>query len=202
MNLMLAETQQRLYEKLYRDLGEITTYLEDRDVNEIMLNPDGRLWLDRVSQGLVPVGHLSISQAFAIIHTVAGIHGFVVGHGSPHLEAELPYYHGLRGERFTAQVPPQVSHPSFCIRKRAEVVFSLGFNSKQSVTISSPDNPEQSSHVSGTSSPSLLSHGPSLRSIVPSSSCAPKSNNKKKNRAVFTHSDPSSFLFKTFGDFR
>ena len=31
----------------------------------------------------------------------------------------------LRGERFTAQIPPIVSKPSFCIRKRSEVVFSL-----------------------------------------------------------------------------
>ena len=77
------------------------------------------------------------------------------------------------------------------------------FNSKQSVTVSSWKNHKQSSHVSGTGSPTLPSYASSLQP-VPSraqSSCAPESN-KKKNRAVFTHSDPSSFLFKTFGDFR
>ena len=70
------------------------------------------------------------------------------------------------------------------------------FNSKQSVTVSSWKNPEQSSHVSGTGSPPLASGASALRPIVPSrahASCASvESNNKKKNRAVFTHSCPSS----------
>ena len=68
-------------------------------------------------------------------------------------------------------------------------------NSKPSSAVSSPDNPEQSSHVPGTSSPSLASGAAALRPPVPSraqSSCALKSNNKKKNRVVFTRSRPSS----------
>ncbi len=30
----------------------ISAYLEDPRVTEVMLNPDGRLWIDRISSGL------------------------------------------------------------------------------------------------------------------------------------------------------
>ena len=43
----------------------------------------------------------------------------------PRLEAELPMYRSMRGERFTAQIPPIVSAPSFSIRKKSEIVFTL-----------------------------------------------------------------------------
>ena len=31
---------------------DIATYIEDPDIVEVMLNPDGRLWVDRLSSGL------------------------------------------------------------------------------------------------------------------------------------------------------
>jgi type IV secretion system protein VirB11 len=115
-----------LYEKLYRDMGDtIIASLQDPNVNEIMLNPDGTLWVDSVNHGQVHVGHFTNSQAYAIIFGVAGIHGFVVNQSHPCLEAELPNYQALRHERFTAQVPPIVSAPCFTLRKRSERVFSL-----------------------------------------------------------------------------
>lgn len=122
----ITESRRRLYEKLYRDLGEsIIQPLQDTNVNEIMLNPDGSLWIDSVKDGQIRIGELSETGALAIINTIAGIHGLVIANHNPHIEAELPLYLTLRGERFTAQIQPIVSKPSFCIRKRSEVVFSL-----------------------------------------------------------------------------
>lgn len=43
----------------------------------------------------------------------------------PQLEADLPFFKSMQGERFTAQVPPIVSAPCFMIRKKSQVVFSL-----------------------------------------------------------------------------
>jgi P-type conjugative transfer ATPase TrbB len=123
---MFTESQHRLFSKLYQDLGDkIIALMLDEHVNEIMLNPDGSLWADSVKDGVIEVGHLSPIHAFAILHSVAGIQGLVVSSDSPRLEAELPHYRELRGERFTGQIPPIVSSPCFTIRKKAEVVYLL-----------------------------------------------------------------------------
>lgn len=122
----ISEAQRRLYEKLNHDLGtDIIGYLEDKDVNEIMLNPDGKLWIDKSSKGQICVGSLSKTQAYSIMNSIAGIHGFVVSQHNPRLEADLPVYLSMRGERFTGQVPPIVPLPSFTLRKRSEIVFTL-----------------------------------------------------------------------------
>jgi type IV secretion system protein VirB11 len=34
----------------------IARFLEDPEVVEVMLNPDGRLWIDRLSSGLADTG--------------------------------------------------------------------------------------------------------------------------------------------------
>ena len=83
---------------------------------------------------------------------------------------------------------------------------STCFHSKPSVTVYSWKKTEQSSYVSGTGSPTLPFSGSSLRPIVQSRahvSRASRESNQKKNKAVSTHSSPSShlFLFKIFGDF-
>ncbi len=122
----LTETKRRLYEKLHHDLGvEIINYLSNKDVNEIMLNPDGSLWIDSATNGQKHIGSLNEAQSFSIIHALAGINDFVVNQFHPRLEAEFPHYHEMRGERFTAQVPPVVSGPSFTIRKKSEVIYTL-----------------------------------------------------------------------------
>lgn len=122
----LTESHYRLYEKLHRDMGsEIIQLLQDRHVNEIMLNPDGKLWIDRSSTGLSHVACLTCTQIYSIINSVAGIHNFVVNQHNPRLEAELPFFKAMQGERFTAQIPPIVSAPSFTIRKKSEVIFKL-----------------------------------------------------------------------------
>lgn len=123
---MLSESQQRLYQKLYQDLGEeILSLLEDADINEIMLNPDKKIWIDSCTKGLVHVSNMDASQAHSIINGIAGIHNFVITHQNPRLEAEFPIYKKMRGERFTAQVPPIVPAPSFTIRKKSEIVYTL-----------------------------------------------------------------------------
>jgi len=122
----LNESHSRLYEKLYRDLGsDIIGSLKDKEINEIMLNPDGQVWIDSSINGLTPASCLTRSQAFSIINAVAGIHNIVITQHAPSLEAELPKFREMKGERFTAQVPPMVSSPSFTIRKKSEISFQL-----------------------------------------------------------------------------
>ena len=87
-----------------------------------MLNPDGRLWIDRLSSGLADTGeNISPSDGERIIRVVAHYVGAEVHPGSPRISAELPE----TGERFEGLLPPVVAAPTFAIRKPAVAVFSL-----------------------------------------------------------------------------
>ncbi|MET4324035.1 P-type conjugative transfer ATPase TrbB [Bradyrhizobium sp. RT5a] len=100
----------------------IAGYLEDPAIVEVMLNPDGRLWIDRLSSGLTDTGEtISPSDGERIIRVVAHYVGAEVHPGSPRISAELPE----TGERFEGLLPPVVAAPTFAIRKPAVAVFSL-----------------------------------------------------------------------------
>ena len=100
----------------------IATFLEDPAIVEVMLNPDGRLWVDRLSEGLSDTGErLSPSDGERIIRLVAHHVGAEVHPGAPRVSAELPE----TGERFEGLLPPVVSAPAFAIRKPAVAVFTL-----------------------------------------------------------------------------
>ncbi|AMK21678.1 P-type conjugative transfer ATPase TrbB [Sphingobium sp. TKS] len=101
----------------------IARLLEDPCVVEVMLNPDGRLWIDRLSEGLSDTGeHLSAADGERIVRLVAHHVGVEVHTGAPRVSAELPE----TGERFEGLLPPVVAAPAFAIRKPAVAVFTLG----------------------------------------------------------------------------
>src|SRR5579875_3037051 len=100
----------------------IAAFLEDPSIVEVMLNPDGRLWIDRLSGGLEASGRtLSAADGERIVrlvahHVVAEVHA-----ERPRVSAELPE----TGERFEGLLPPVVTGPAFAIRKPAVAVFTL-----------------------------------------------------------------------------
>ncbi|MCL2713230.1 MAG: P-type conjugative transfer ATPase TrbB [Alphaproteobacteria bacterium] len=100
----------------------IARFLEDPGIVEIMLNPDGRVWIDRLAQGLSDSGErLSPSDGERIVRLVAHHVGAEVHAQSPLVSAELPE----GGERFEGLLPPVVTAPTFAIRKPAIAVFTL-----------------------------------------------------------------------------
>jgi type IV secretion system protein TrbB len=100
----------------------IARALEDPDVVEIMLNPDGSLWLDKLGTGRMPSGtKLSPQDAERIIRLVAAHVKVEVHPSSPIVSAELPE----TGERFQGVIPPVTVAPAFSIRKRALSIFRL-----------------------------------------------------------------------------
>lgn len=100
----------------------IAGFLEDPTIVEVMLNPDGRLWIDRLSGGLAETDEsLSAADGERIIRLVAHHVGAEVHAGTPRLSAEFPE----TGERFEALVPPIVTGPAFAIRKPAVAVLTL-----------------------------------------------------------------------------
>src|SRR5947209_867079 len=100
----------------------IAGFLEDPDIIEVMLNPDGRLWIDRLLSGLADTGErLSAPDGERIVRLVAHHVGAEVHAGAPRVSAELPE----TGERFEGLLPPVVAAPAFAIRKPAVAVFTL-----------------------------------------------------------------------------
>jgi type IV secretion system protein VirB11 len=100
----------------------IAAALEDPQVIEILLNPDGSLWLDRLGSGRSPSGiQLSANDAERIIRLVATHVHAEVHAGAPILSAELPE----TGERFEGVLPPVTRAPAFAIRKRASAIIGL-----------------------------------------------------------------------------
>lgn len=100
----------------------IAQHLEDPAVVEVMLNPDGRLWIDRLSEGLADTGEtLLATDGERIVRLVAHHVGAEVHPGNPRVSAELPE----TGERFEGLLPPVVAAATFAIRKPAVAVFSL-----------------------------------------------------------------------------
>jgi type IV secretion system protein VirB11 len=100
----------------------IATALEDPDVVEVLLNPDGTLWVDTLSHGRKPTGlTLSREDGDRIIRLVAAHVRVEVNRETPIVSAELPE----TGERFEGLIPPVVPAPTFAIRKRASLVYTL-----------------------------------------------------------------------------
>ncbi len=101
---------------------EIEVWLSDASVIEVMLNPDGRLWIDRLGSGIADTGQtMPADTGERIIRLVAHHVGAEVHGGCPRVSAELPD----TGERFEGLLPPVVAAPSFAIRKPAVAVFTL-----------------------------------------------------------------------------
>ncbi|GAC88767.1 conjugal transfer protein TrbB [Gluconobacter thailandicus F149-1 = NBRC 100600] len=99
----------------------IAGHLADPGVVEVMLNPDGRLWIDRLSEGLSDTGdRITPADVERIVRLVAHHVGAEVHEAAPRVSAELP-----TGERFEGLLPPVVTAPSFAIRKPAAAVFTL-----------------------------------------------------------------------------
>ncbi|GLI98021.1 P-type conjugative transfer ATPase TrbB [Sphingobium sp. BS19] len=117
------ETLPRSARMLRTAMGaDIARWLSDPLIIEIMLNPDGRLWIDRLGEGMAQGGAcLSPADGERIIRLVAHHVGADVHAAAPRVSAELP----TTGERFEGLLPPVVQAPIFAIRKPASHVFTL-----------------------------------------------------------------------------
>lgn len=118
----LTPSEERIHEKLRRDLGStFINALQDPATIEIMLNADGVLWQEKLGQRMVKIGTMDSSKAEAAMRTIASVLKTTVTEDNPILEGSLP----LDGSRFAGWLPPIVSKPSFAVRKKAILVYSL-----------------------------------------------------------------------------
>ncbi|KEZ98462.1 P-type conjugative transfer ATPase TrbB [Xanthomonas citri pv. citri] len=117
-----ASVNARAIEKLRRDLGPVVmAALNDPKTVEVLLNPDGTLWQERLGERMCQIGTMTPQRAEAVVKTVAGYHGKTVTRLNPLVEGELP----IDGSRFAGQLPPVVEAPTFAIRKKAVAIFTL-----------------------------------------------------------------------------
>lgn len=115
-------TKDRVCCKLERDLGtNLLEALKDPSTVELMVNPDGKVWIERLGESMQYIGSLGTAQTEAIIKTVAGFHSKEITRSNPIVEGEFP----LDQSRFAGQIPPVVSSPCFAIRKKAIQVYGL-----------------------------------------------------------------------------
>jgi type IV secretion system protein TrbB len=122
-DLLSSETRERRRNMLRTAMGPaIARALDEPDVVEVLVNPDGRLWLDRHGSGRAYTGVvLTPAEAERIIRLVAS-HVRAEASGShPIVSAELPE----TGERFEGVLPPVALAACFAIRKPAAATFLL-----------------------------------------------------------------------------
>lgn len=108
---------------LTRALGpSIAEALGAEDVVEALVNADGRVWLDRVGQGLIATAHvLSPQDREAAIRLLAHEAGETVGEDRPALQTILPD----SAARVQALLPPLVEAPILAIRKRPSAIYTF-----------------------------------------------------------------------------
>lgn len=100
----------------------IAAALADPAVIEVMVNPDGRLWIDRHGDGRIDAGErIGAAEAERIIRLVASHIGQECHRDRPVVSTELPE----SGERFEGLLPPVAPAPCFAIRKPARVLYRL-----------------------------------------------------------------------------
>lgn len=112
----------RLVRKLQEALGDqLCVALDDATVVEIMLNPDGRLFVERLGHAMAPVGKMAAATAETVIGSVAHALNSEADDERPIISGELP----IGGHRFEGLLPPVVKAPTFTIRRRASHLIPL-----------------------------------------------------------------------------
>ncbi len=113
----------RTLESLEYNCGPlIMDALRDPAVIEIMLNPDGRLWIERYGQEQECTGELPLAQGKLILSLTASALNITVDALLPVVEGSFP----LDGSRFEGTFPPLVGPgASFSLRKKAKRVITF-----------------------------------------------------------------------------
>ncbi|MBU2824286.1 P-type conjugative transfer ATPase TrbB [Acidithiobacillus ferrooxidans] len=114
----------RRIEQMRRILGtEIAALFDDPGVVEIMANPDGRIFVERLGSGISPLGEIDASRVQSLLGLMADYLHTTVSRDRPIVEGAMPIEF-LRS-RFAGAIPPLVEGASFSIRLPARSVYTL-----------------------------------------------------------------------------
>ncbi|EKO3821477.1 MULTISPECIES: P-type conjugative transfer ATPase TrbB [Vibrio] len=107
--------------KYHLEQAGIMEYLNDPNVTEVMLNPDGQVWIEAFGKPMFYARDIDAEKSVRILNALGDYHGQVLTSTSPILECEIP----TDGSRFEGLIPPIVAKPSFVIRKKATKIFTF-----------------------------------------------------------------------------
>jgi type IV secretion system protein VirB11 len=118
-----AAVRQRNLDKLVDELGSILSLMENPNVEDIFINPDGSVWVTQCGQApVLTAGVVEPEQVRSIINVAASVNGAVATKESPIVEVILP----VGNCRFEGLLPPVVSSPTIAIRTLPRTVRTLG----------------------------------------------------------------------------
>lgn len=131
MNILSQAYDPRLLQGIRHNCGPLVgDAIQDPTIIEIMLNPDGQVWVERYGEDHKYIGDLPFANGQMVISLVASALGRTINADRPILEGEFP----LDGSRFTGVFPPVVGPGvSFTLRKRASKLITLADYLKQGV---------------------------------------------------------------------
>lgn len=111
----MSNTDERHLHMLKTAFGEsLLTYLENPQVLEIMLNPDGYVVVETLGEGKVKTDlMIPPAQSANIIKLLANYTDHMITPATPLVATELPFGHA----RFQGCMPPITKQPTFAIRK-------------------------------------------------------------------------------------
>lgn len=113
MNKDHMRITENLYSSLYECLGErFVSALDSGEVEELMLNPDGRLFVKYTDGHVVQEDNFSKARAEIVVRTVASLYERDIDESSPMLECELERF----SARFSALMPPLSRGTCFSLR--------------------------------------------------------------------------------------
>ncbi|MFA9394098.1 P-type conjugative transfer ATPase TrbB [Halodesulfovibrio sp.] len=122
LDTLKDEDHERLLAHLEHALGSvIRNALEDPTVSEIMLNPDGKVWIDRFGKPMSHEADLTPREGESIISLVASSLKRTANRSNTSIAGEFP----IENHRFQGQLPPNTTAPMFSIRKKAENILTL-----------------------------------------------------------------------------
>lgn len=99
----------------------ICAALENDDITEIMVNPDGFVWLESRKEGIYRDSELHEDAAQNFLLQLANLRNLYLNFENPYIETILPF----NRERIEGTISPITDRASFTIRKPAKFVYSL-----------------------------------------------------------------------------
>jgi type IV secretion system protein TrbB len=141
--MSLADTMPLLAEAA----GPLVPLLDDPRILEIMVNPDGKLFVEYFDAGMQYVGKISPATVDTFLRCVASLVKSEWRETSPSLHAALP----MVGWRLQAERPPIAAAPMFSLRKHPSQVITLrDFEDQGILTIAERQILEESLHTGKT----------------------------------------------------
>jgi len=119
---MIDSVSKRQQENLLLSVNPIAEYLKDDAYTDLYINPDGKLFIKAFAKPRQYTGIIvEPAKINRIIEWTAHITGKVVNEAYPMLSAIMPYF----DMRIQGTIPPWVSAPTICIRKKYKTVIPL-----------------------------------------------------------------------------